>query len=164
MKTRISLLAVVGVLIIAGAAFAFAQHGHGGGGRPDGEGGRPPFPHLPRELNLTEAQRAQVTEIMTASRTVMEPLHQRLQALRQQMDAATANGQFDETQVRALATQQSQIMVDVTVEHERIKSRIFSVLTAEQRAQLQQLHANGGRHGGRHGGHDGPPPPSGDNN
>ena len=66
--------------------------------------------------------------------------------------AATANGQFDETRVRAIANEQALLMVDSVVEHERMKSKIFAILTPEQRTKAEELHKqHRGGHGRRHG-------------
>lgn len=109
--------------------------------------------HMARELNLTDAQQAQVKTILEAARAAEEPLMKKMEEAHKQLEAATANGQFDETQIRAIASQQAQVMVDSIVEHERTKSKIYSILTAEQRAKADELHKRGGPHG-----RSGPPP------
>jgi Spy/CpxP family protein refolding chaperone len=71
------------------------------------------------------------------------------------MEAATANGQFDETKVREVASQQGQLHAEQIVEHERMKAKVFSLLTAEQRTKAEEMHKRGG---GEHRRHGGPPP------
>jgi Spy/CpxP family protein refolding chaperone len=58
------------------------------------------------------------------------------------MSAFQASGPFDETKTRALATQNSQTMVELQVEHERIKSEIMQILTPDQKAKLAQIEAS----------------------
>jgi Spy/CpxP family protein refolding chaperone len=109
--------------------------------------------HMARALNLTDAQQTQIKTILEAARAASEPLHNKMDEVHKQLEAATANGQFDEAQVRALANQQAQLMADTIVEHERAKSKIYAILTPEQRAKADEMHKRGGpprRHGGPH--------------
>ena len=78
---------------------------------------------------------------------------------RKQLDAATANGQFDEAQVRALAGQQAQTMTELIVEHKRVDAKIYSVLTQEQRARFEQFRQPRGPRPPREGGRPNVPPP-----
>ena len=83
---------------------------------------------------------------------------------RAQIDAATANGQFDEAVVRSLASQQAQLQADQMVDHLRIHSKLYSLLTAEQKAKADELmkqHGGPGHGPGGHGHHGGPPPAPG---
>jgi Spy/CpxP family protein refolding chaperone len=93
---------------------------------------------MTRELNLTEAQQDQVKSIWKAEKAKIQPL--RLQ-LRQNQQAENANvtGAFDETQARAFAGKQAQIMSDLIVEKQRTRSAIYAVLTPDQRARAAQL-------------------------
>ena len=70
--------------------------------------------------SLTDAQKAQVKTLMEAGQTAMVSLHQKMDDAHKQLELATANGQFDEAQVRALATQQGQLMAETIVEHEPV--------------------------------------------
>lgn len=94
--------------------------------------------HMTQQLNLTEAQQTQIKNIMADSRTRIKPL---MQQLRQNEQAANANvtGSFDETQARAFAGKQAQIMSNLIVERQRTKSQIYSVLTPDQRQKALQL-------------------------
>ena len=58
------------------------------------------------------------------------------------MSTLEASGTFDEAKTRALATQNSQTMVELQVEHARIKSEIMQVLTGDQKAKLAQIQAD----------------------
>jgi protein CpxP len=134
------------------------------------QGGPPPPPPPPnldrmaRDLNLTDAQKAQIKTILDAERAAMEASRPKFEDLRKQIEAATANGQFDEATVRGLANQQAQLMADQMVEHERAKSQIYNVLTPDQRTKAQTLHQRQGPGGfGRPGPPPPPPPPEPEN-
>lgn len=161
MKRRITVIASIAVLVIGATIFAVAQgpeamrkmHGQRG---PHGHGDM--LEHMSRELNLTEAQKTQVKSIMEGTEASAQGIHAKLEEIHNQLEAATANGQFDETQVRGLANQQAQLQADMMVEHLRVKSKIFGVLTAEQRVKAEEMHKRMGpkrRHAGPP-----PPPPS----
>jgi periplasmic protein CpxP/Spy len=94
--------------------------------------------HMTRELNLTEAQQTQIKGILADARTRTKPLMQQLRQNEQAQNAAI-NGNFDETQTRAFAGKQAQIMSDLIVEKQRTKSQIYSVLTPDQRQKALQL-------------------------
>jgi protein CpxP len=57
------------------------------------------------------------------------------------MNQFDQNGTFDEAKVRALATQQSQTMIELAVQHARIKSEMLQVLTPDQKTKFAQLQA-----------------------
>jgi len=171
MKNRILVLAGVAALIIAATVFAVAQ---GGPGHPRDGGPGDMIEHMSRVLNLTDAQKTQVKAIMDAERAATEPSQGKIEEIHKQIEAATANGQFDETQVRALTSQAGQIMADQMVEHIRAHSKIFALLTPEQRTKALEMHKGMGGPGGPHGpggpmhgpggpggpmGHGAPPPP-----
>jgi Spy/CpxP family protein refolding chaperone len=149
------------VLLVAGAVFvAGAQEGRRPGG-PGGPGGRNGFDRMAQDLNLTADQKTQIEQIRTAERTASEPLMKQLGEKRRALETATANGQFDETAVRAIAQDQSKFEVELTVIRERTKSQIYNILTPEQREKLAQHRPGFGGPGRRQG----PPPDGGaDNN
>lgn len=156
MKARIALFVCIAALTLGVALESFAQQ----------PGGAPPPPppffggRMAQDLGLSDAQQAQIKSVLDAERATIDPLMKQLGDLHQQMEALTADGSFDEAKVRDLATQQAQVQANLTVEHERIKSKIYNLLTADQRTKLQQFHANHQGHPG-HGGRMPPPPPGG---
>lgn len=156
MKKKILVLAGIAALLIGATVFALAQHP----GMREKMGGGPGdmVEHISRELNLTDAQKDQVKALLEAQHATEEARHTKLDELRKQIDAATANGQFDENTVRNLANQQAQLMADEMVDHLRLHSKIYGLLTAEQRTkadQMMKMHGGPGRGPGHHG----PPPP-----
>lgn len=92
-----------------------------------------------KKLNLTDAQRSQVRSIIAEDRAKIKPLLQQLKAGRDQLDALRKSGPFDETKVRSIAKGQADTLTELVVARERMKSRIYAVLTPEQRAKAEQL-------------------------
>ena len=94
--------------------------------------------HMAKQLNLTDAQQTQIKGIMATEKTKMKPLMQQMRQNQQAQDA-NINGSFDENQARAFAGKQAQIMTDLIVEKQRMRSEVYAVLTPEQRQKAQQL-------------------------
>ena len=167
MKKRILVIASIAVLVVAATVFALAQGHPGMGGQGEHMRGGPPpdmVEHMSRELGLTDAQKEQVKALLEAQRATEEERHGKLDDIRKQLDAATAGGQFDEEKVRTLANQQAQLMADQMVDHFRLHSKLYGLLTAEQKAKADQMmkqHGGPGHGPGGPGGpgHHGPPPP-----
>lgn len=90
-------------------------------------------------LDLTDAQQAQVKDILAKEKPVMEPLMQQLAQSHQQIRELTMSGTFDEGKVRALATAQAQTMTEVIVQKARIESEMIQVLTPEQKTKLNEF-------------------------
>lgn len=160
MRNRIFVLASIVALVIGGTIFAVGQGGavmahfqHRGNGQHHSFGPEM-VDHIARELNLNETQKTQIKSLLEAAHTTIASLHQKKSDIDKQLELATANGQFDETQVRSLANQQAQLMVETIVEHERMKSKIFSLLTPEQRTKAEEMHKRHKQHHdvGPHGG------------
>ena len=97
---------------------------------------------LARELNLTDAQKEQIRNIVKANRQNNLPLYQQLAATRKELLAATANGNFDQAKVQAIALQRAQLMAQLTVQKEALRHQIYTqVLTQDQRAKADELRA-----------------------
>ena len=168
MRNRILAIAGVAVLVIGATVLALGHtrqtgtynlmQGHGGQGPRRGPGpgfGPGMLDHMTKALNLTSEQQTQIKALFDAAHATNETRHERLHELHKQMEEVTANGAFDEAKVRAIASEQAQLMTETMVEHQRIKSKIYGLLTAEQRAKAEEMHKQGGSHERR----PGPPPP-----
>lgn len=152
MKDRVAIILSIAALVVGLAIFANAQSRQAnpsavqqGERQPPPPPPPPPFAlprveHMARELNLSDAQTSQIKSILDEARPTVDALMRKLDDAHKQMEAATANGQFDENQVRALANQQAQTIADLIVEQERVKSKIYNVLTPEQRALSEERH------------------------
>ena len=125
-----------GVFIGTALLFAQGMHSHG----PDGE-----FSHMlgfyTAKLDLSSAQQDQMKAIWEKEKPTLKPLMQQERQNHEAMKALEESGPFDEAKTRALATQNSQTMVELQVQHARIKSEMTQVLTADQKTKLQQLEA-----------------------
>ncbi len=152
MRNRILVLTSIVALIVGGTIFALGQgdavmaHFQHRGDGPRHSFGPETLDHIARELNLTEAQKGQIKTLLEAAHTTMAPLQQKMDDVHKQLEVATANGQFDEAQVRALATQQAQLMAETIVEHQRIKSKAYGLLTPEQRVKADEMHKRHSKH------------------
>ena len=95
-----------------------------------------PFAH---QLDLTDAQRTQMKQIMSQERSTLKPLMQQLSSSRQQLQQMALSGSFDEAAARTVAQQQTQAMTELAVQHARIQSQLVAVLTSDQKTKLNQL-------------------------
>ena len=152
MKTKLMVVASVLTLLLCGATiFAYAQ---GPGGEGFGGPGHGHMGFLGRELNLTDAQKAQVKTIVQANSqikladgttTSMKTVMRQMAQNRAAMLAATANGAYDQqtqSNIQSLATQQAQLEAAMIVNRESIQHQIYTqVLTADQQAKAEQLRA-----------------------
>ena len=106
--------------------------GHGWGGMRDGG-----F----RQLNLTEDQKAKIKQIRETFAQTNKPLRDQLRAKRQELRQASEGGTFNE----ALATQKlmeiAPLEAKLMGEEHKLHEQMLSVLTAEQKAQLEQSRA-----------------------
>ncbi len=100
--------------------------------------GRHGHHHLWKKLNLTDEQKKEMFSIRLEERAKMTPLVQKLKAGRDQL-CALPKGQFDEAKVRAIAKGQADIRTELIVEKQRMQSRIYAVLTPEQRTKVEQM-------------------------
>jgi len=133
-KKSIIFAAILMALAAGLATTAFGQHRGMGFGRHNGW----MLKHMARQLNLTEAQRTQIKGIMANEKTKIKPMMQQLRQ-NEQAENANVNGTFDENQARTFANKQAQLMTDLIVEKERMRSQVYAVLTPEQRQKALQL-------------------------
>lgn len=98
-------------------------------------------------LDLTDAQQTQMKAIWTKEEPTIQPLMQQLKSTHTQMQQLEEASTFNEAQVRTLASQQAQTMIDLAVEKSRMKNEMFQLLTADQKAKLQKLEARHQQHG-----------------
>jgi Spy/CpxP family protein refolding chaperone len=136
-STRTRILVISAALILAvAAAFAQGMHGHGGPGGLEHMLG-----FYSDYLDLTTAQQDQIKAILQKEKPNLAPLMQQMKQFHSQMSQLEQSGPFDEAKVRTLATQQSQTMIELAVQHARIKSEMVSVLTPDQKTKLAQFEA-----------------------
>ena len=139
-------LLIAAAAVLLGTALAQSQtaadapapkpiHAHGDWGMERGHMG-----FFAKSLNLTDEQKAQMKTIMQKEHASMKPL---MQQMRQTHEALRQyeQGTFDEAKVRALAAQQAQAHVEMTVAQTRIHNEMFQLLTPEQQTQLKTMQA-----------------------
>jgi protein CpxP len=137
MKTRYIIAAVAVVLLLGFGTAMFARAEWHGGPFHHGKGGI--LVHLTRKFDLTAAQQTEVKQMWQAEKPSVVPLVQQLAQLHKQMIAATANGNFDQAKVTAIANQQSQVLSQLIVEKAKLTSKFYTLLTPEQRTKFDTM-------------------------
>ena len=116
------------------------REGRGWGGERGARGGRRGGMMF-GELNLTDDQKAKMKVISQSFRESTKSLHEQLRAKRQELRQAGEGGTFNE----ALATQKLQesagLQAKLMGEQFRMRQQMLSVLTPEQKTQLEQKRA-----------------------
>jgi protein CpxP len=131
-------IAAVALVLLGAVAVSQTLHRTGYGRRGMfGEGRMLGF--FAHRLDLTDAQQAQIKDILAKEKPALKPLFQQLAQSHQQMRQLEESGAFDEAQVRALANQQSQTMAELIVQKARIKSEMVQVLTPDQKAKFKEM-------------------------
>jgi len=90
-------------------------------------------------LNLSDAQQAQIKQIMESARPSLEPLfHQEMQNKKAMMQLVMS-GNFDEAKAQALAQQSATLHAQLEVAHAKAANQAYQVLTAEQKTKLSEF-------------------------
>ena len=136
------------VAVMAGGAVAiFAQGGPGRGAGPLGPGGPGGRGFAAGfalgQLDLSDAQKQQVRDIMQRHRQQSQPVMDRLQQAMRAQRAAINAVPVNEAAVRQAATALAAVEADMAVDQARMHADIFSILTVEQQEKAKQLEAQG---------------------
>ncbi|MGI9064949.1 MAG: Spy/CpxP family protein refolding chaperone [Pyrinomonadaceae bacterium] len=119
----------------------------GRGRRGDRGGGR--F----RGITLTDDQKAKMKQVSQSFRERTQSLHQELRAKRQELRQATEAGTFNEALVTQKLQESAGLQAKVMGEQFKMHQEMQSVLTSEQKAQIEQkraeFKANRGKRGER---------------
>ena len=144
---RIHAIALAGVMAIAVAVpVAIAQTKEGGAqrerhaeGRDRGKrgGGRMGGAFF-RNLDLTDAQKAQMKQIRESHSQSLRPLMEQIRAKRQEIRQASQGGTFNEALVAQKLSEIAPLEAKLMGERVRLHQETLSVLTAEQKAKLEQ--------------------------
>jgi len=136
MKFR-SMMSITALAVVLAAGIAMAQpHGGPHGGGDFFGGGMMGF--FSDYLDLTDAQQAQIKQIVTKEKPALEPLFKQEMQTHEQMMQLIQSGSFDEAKAQAIATQGAQIHSQLEVQHARIANEAYQVLTADQKTKLAQ--------------------------
>ena len=109
------------------------EHGHGWGGMRDGG--------FFKQLNLTEDQKAKMKAIRESFAQRNQPLREQLRAKRQELRQANEGGTFNEALATQKLTEMASLEAKLMGEQYKLHQEMLSVLTAEQKAQLEQSRA-----------------------
>ena len=90
-------------------------------------------------LNLSEAQHQQVRTIVDANQDAQRALHDRAFAAHQALEAAIMADVVDEATIRARSADVAAIEADRAVARAALVSKVFQILTPEQKAQARAL-------------------------
>jgi Spy/CpxP family protein refolding chaperone len=94
-----------------------------------------------RQLNLTEDQKARMKQIRETFAQQNKPLREQLRAKRQELRQAQEGGTFNEALATQKLTEMASLQARLMGEQFRLHQEMLSVLTAEQKAQLEQSKA-----------------------
>lgn len=137
---KIIFAAIAVLTLTIGSVMVFAQRGGESGRGHRGKGGFM-LGRMAKALGLTEEQKTQIKQITEAEKQKVQPIFESLKENRQQMEALTADGNFDEAKIKQLADEQGNLSSLLIVEKERTKSQIYQILTVEQREKAKAMKA-----------------------
>ena len=109
------------------------HRGHGFGGMRHGG--------FFKQLNLTEDQKTKMKQIRESFATQNKPLREQLRAKRQELRQASEGGTFNEALATQKLTEMASLEAKLMGERHKLHQEMLSVLTAEQKAQLEQSRA-----------------------
>ena len=94
-----------------------------------------------RGLNLTEDQKAKMKTIRASFAESNKSLREQLRAKRQELRQASEGGTFNEALATQKLTEMAGLQAKLMGERNKLHQEMLSVLTAEQKAQLEQSKA-----------------------
>ena len=93
------------------------------------------------QLNLTEDQKTRMKQIRESFAEQNKPLRDQLRAKRQELRQASEGGTFNEALATQKLTEMASLEAKLMGERHKLHQEMLSVLTAEQKAQLEQSKA-----------------------
>ena len=144
MKSKTAKIVWFGALAMALiAGFAYAQSEGGPmhhGMRGDFMGGHGMGLPL-HQLNLTDDQHAQIKQIFQNEKGNIHPLMQQEFQAHEQLMQLVTSGSFDQAKATAIASQEAQTHIQMEVEHAKIASQIYQLLSSDQKAKVADMMA-----------------------
>ena len=116
------------------------RHGGRGGHKGQGWGGMREGGFF-RQLNLTEDQKAKIKQIRETFAQTNKPLRDQVRAKRQELRQASEGGTFNEALATQKLTEMAPLEAKLMASERNLHQEMLSVLTAEQKAQLEQSRA-----------------------
>jgi len=117
------------------------------------------MPRYLKRLDLTEAQRDRIFDIMHAQAPTMRNTAKAMHKAQGDLRTLTAAPDFSEAKAKELADAAAAAMGEMALTRAKTERQVFEVLTPEQRKQLAELKTSGDRPRQRG---DGPRGPAGD--
>ena len=155
----VSLSAIALVASITVAQSVKTDRGNGRGSRGDWQRGRGEGKNhgwggmhgaFLQQLNLTDDQKAKIKQMHENFATSNKPLLEELRAKRQELRQASEGGTFNEALATQKLTEMAGLQAKLMGERFKLHQEMLSVLTTEQKAQLDQMKAQfKGRRGER---------------
>jgi Spy/CpxP family protein refolding chaperone len=117
---------------------AWGREGRGG---QFGRGGRGMHAGMFRGIELTEDQKTRMKQISDSFRQRTQSLHEQLRAKRQELHQASDGDTFNEALATQKLTETAGLQAKLMGERFKMRQEMQSVLTAEQKTQLEQKRA-----------------------
>jgi len=145
-KFKLVAIASLSAVVLIAGSIAFAQTtktGDGQGprrawhGRSEGFGADRMF----ARLNLTDDQKAKIKQIREGFGTANKPLLDQLKAKRQELRQASEGGTFNEALATQKLTEMAGLQAKLMGARFQLHQQMLSVLTPEQKTQLDQMKA-----------------------
>jgi len=114
----------------------FGKHGFGKGRGHRGGGGMHGFGF--GRLNLTDDQKARMQQIHQSFDERTKSLHEQLRAKRQELRESESGGTFNEALATQKLTEAASIEAKLMGERFRMRQEMLSILTPEQKTQMEQ--------------------------
>ncbi|MEN3335860.1 MAG: motif family protein [Blastocatellia bacterium] len=92
-----------------------------------------------RQLDLSDAQKAQLKQIHESHRQAIAPIAEQIKAKRQEIHAASQGGAVNESVITQKLTEIAPLEAKMIAERARIHQESLAVLTADQKAKLDQM-------------------------
>ncbi len=112
-----------------------------GRGGDFGRGGRGMHGGMFRGIELTEDQKTRMKQISDSFRERTQSLHEQLRAKRQELHQSSEGGTFNEALATQKLTETAGLQAKLMGERFKMHQEMQSVLTAEQKTQLEQKRA-----------------------
>ena len=138
----LSAIALAGSIAVAQSVSTDQDNGQGtqrewrGRGKEHGWGGM--HGGMFRQLNLTDDQKAKMKQIRESFAQSNKPLREQLRAKRQELRQASEGGTFNEALATQKLTEMASLEAKAMGERFRLHQEMLSVLTPEQKTQLEQ--------------------------
>lgn len=151
-KTIVIPLALIGLLLSGGAAFAQSgHHGKGNNGNSQGRNGQGMSQEQHQErmdnrlekmavvLDLTDSQKKQIESLMNEKWENRQTMRTQMQASQKELREYRQGNEFNESEFRAKAQKQADLKTEMMVQHAKTKQQLFAVLTPEQQQKAEKL-------------------------